>query len=128
MSLRNWSKRELEHGRALVHSGVSGARSGQQQFLHGASLNRFLGDTLRTSCQPAVLGACIGALASCSLKSRTPTRRALAFGLLGGAIGFGASLAWKGRGLTASTVRGVARSIRTEHDQRWMRKHSIAYA
>ncbi len=128
MSFGNWSKRELEHGRALVHSGVSGARSGQQEFLHGSSLNGFLGDTLRTSCQPAALGACIGALASCSRKTRKPTRRALAFGLVGGVIGFGAGIAWKSRGLTASAVRGASRNIRTERDERWMRKHSIAYA
>ena len=128
MSFASWSRSEIEQGRKIVSSGLRGARSGEQEFLNGASLNGFVGDTIRTACRPAALGACIGAVAGCSARTAKSTRRAVVFGLAGAAIGFGAGIAWKSRHLTASAVRGASRNIRTVRDERWMRKNSIAYA
>lgn len=127
MSLGSWSKSEVEQGRGILHSAWRGARSGQKAFLNGMPLSGFLGESVRTACPPAAVGVCIGLLASYSAKRRS-VGRALTFASLGGAIGFGATLAWKSRGLTASTVREAARNVRTVRGERWMRKHSIAYA
>jgi len=128
MGLRTWSQSEVEYGRKIVNSGLQGARSGQEAFLQGRPLSGYVRQSVRGACQPAALGAYLGLLASVSGKGHKSLGRSLAFGLLGGAIGFGAGIAWRSRALTASAVRGASRNIHTLRDERWMRKHSIAYA
>ena len=128
MGLRGWSKRELEYGRNILNSGVLGARSGQEEFLDGRPLGGFLAESLRTAVSPAAVGICVGLLGSCSRHRRNSPGRALAFGLLGGLIGFGASVAWENRRLASSAVQGASRNVIRICDERWMKKHSIAYA
>jgi hypothetical protein len=52
----------------------------------------------------------------------------LAFGLLGGAVGFSARVVWQNRRLVASTARGAWRRIDKVRDERWLEKHPIDYA
>jgi hypothetical protein len=52
----------------------------------------------------------------------------LAFGLLGGAIGFGAGVAWEGRGFTSSVAGGALRNIGKTRDEHWLTRHPIDYA
>ncbi|MGA7647446.1 MAG: hypothetical protein WCF61_01530 [Terriglobales bacterium] len=78
--------------------------------------------------KPAVLGACIGVLGSCPGYRQKSTTRALAFGLLGAAIGLGAGVAWKSRRLTASAAGGALRGMGKVRDEHWLRKHPIDYA
>jgi hypothetical protein len=52
----------------------------------------------------------------------------LAFGLLGGAIGFGAGVAWESRRLTASVAGSALRNIGRVRDEHWLTKHPIDYA
>jgi hypothetical protein len=52
----------------------------------------------------------------------------LAYGLLGGAIGFGAGVAWESRRFTASVADGALRNIGKVRDEHWLTKHPIDYA
>jgi hypothetical protein len=52
----------------------------------------------------------------------------VAFGLVGGAIGFMASLIWENRRFTASVVSGALKNIGKVRDEHWLEKHPIDYA
>ncbi len=78
--------------------------------------------------KPAALGACIGVLGSCPGYRQKSITRALAFGLLGAAIGLGSGIAWKSRRLTASATGGALRGMGKVRDEHWLRKHPIDYA
>lgn len=128
MDLRKWSKSNADYGRRLLDSGIEGARSGREAFLNGESLTPFLSESVRSAARPAVLGACIGVLGSCPRYRQKSVARALAFGLLGGAIGLGAGLAWESRRLTASAAGGALKGMGRVRDERWLAKHPIDYA
>ena len=128
MDLRKWSKSNADYGRRLLDSGIEGARSGREAFLNGESLTPFLSETVRSAVTPAVLGACIGVLGSCPGSRQKSITRALVFGLLGGAIGLGAGIAWESRRLTARAAGGALRSMGRVRDERWLAKHPIDYA
>jgi hypothetical protein len=127
MSLGTWSKSELEYGRKVLDSGLDGARSGREAFLDGRPLNVFLSNSAEDALTPAALGACIGVLGSFA-GNRRSIRSAFAFGLLGGAIGFGAGVAWASRRLTGSVAHGALRNIGKVRDEHWFETHPIDYA
>ena len=127
MSLLTWSRSEVEYGRKVLNSGLEGARSGREAFLSGRPLTPLLSESVRNACKPAAIGAGVGVLGSCS-GSRKSIGRVLAFGLLGGAIGFSAGVVWQNRRLVASTARGAWRNIDEVRDERWLEKHPIDYA
>jgi hypothetical protein len=52
----------------------------------------------------------------------------LAYGLLGGAIGFGAAVVWESRCLTASIAGGALKNIGRVRDEHWLSNHPIDYA
>ena len=54
--------------------------------------------------------------------------RVLAYGFVGGAIGFGVGIAWKSRRLTESVVSSAARNIGKVRDAHWLESHPIDYA
>ena len=128
MDLRKWSKSNADYGRELLHSGIEGARSGEEAFLHGESLTPFLGESVRSALKPAALGACLGVLGSCPGSREKSISRALAYGLLGGVIGFGAGVAWESRHLTVSAACGALRNVGKVRDEHWLTKHPIDYA
>jgi hypothetical protein len=128
MDVRKWSKSNADYGRKLLDSGIEGARSGREAFLHGESLNPFLSESARNALKPAVLGACLGVLGSYPGYREKSISRALAYGLLGGAIGFGAGVAWESRHLTASAAGGALKNIGRARDEHWLTKHPIDYA
>ena len=128
MDLRKWSKSNADYGRRLLDSGLEGARSGEEAFLNGELLTPFLGESVRSALKPAALGACIGVLGSYPGYRQKSIARALAFGLLGGAIGLGAGLAWESRCLTASVAGSALRNIGRVRDEHWLTKHPIDYA
>jgi len=128
MDLREWSKSNADYGRELLHSGIEGARSGGEAFLHGESLTPFLSESVRSALKPAALGACIGVLGSCPGNRQKSISRALVYGLLGAAIGVGASVAWESRRLTASAAGGALKNIGRVRDEHWLTKHPIDYA
>jgi hypothetical protein len=128
MDLGKWSKSNTDYGRELVHSGIEGARSGGEAFLHGESLAPFLSESVRSALKPAALGVCIGVLGSYPAHRQKSVGRAMAYGLLGGVIGFGAAIAWASRCLTASVAGGAFENIGRVRDEHWLTKHPIDYA
>jgi hypothetical protein len=128
MDLREWSKSELEYGRKVLDSGLEGAHSGEEAFLHGSPLTPFVNESLRRALKPVALGACLGLLGSMPVSRYRSVGRMLLFGLLGGAIGFSTGLAWESRRLTASAARGALQNIHKVRDEHWVEKHPVAYA
>jgi hypothetical protein len=128
MDLRRWSKSNAEYGRELLHSGIEGARSGREAFLNGESLTPYLSESVRGALKPAVLGACVGVLGSYPGSRNKSIIRKFVYGLLGGAIGFGAGLAWESRDLTASAAGGALEKIGKVRDEHWLANHPIDYA
>ena len=128
MDVRKWSKSNADYGRELLHSGIEGARSGGEAFLNGESLTPFFSGSVRSALKPAVFGACLGVLGSYPGYREKSISRALAYGLLGGAIGFGAGVAWEIRRLSASVACGALRNIVRVRDEHWLTQHPIDYA
>jgi hypothetical protein len=128
MGLLTWSRSEVEYGRKVLNSGLDGARSGREAFLHGRSLTPFLGESVGNALKPAAVGACLGVLGSFSGSRHKSIGRTLAFGLLGSAIGFGAGVVWQNRRLAASVAGGALRNIDRVRDEHWLEKHPIDYA
>ena len=128
MELHNWSKSEFEYGRKVLNSALQGARSGREAFLKGRSLSPFLGEEVRNALKPAAGGAFIGLLGSYLGNHRSPIGRALAFGLVGWAIGLGAGIAWQTRGLTECAASNAFRNIGKLRDEHWLERHPIDYA
>ena len=128
MSLREWSKSEVEYGRKVLGSGLEGARSGQEAFLNGRPLNTFLSESVREALKPAALGACIGLLSSYPGKRHRSIGKGLGMGWLFGVIGFGAGFAWASRHMTAKMAGEVRRNVGRVRDERWLEEHPIDYA
>jgi len=128
MDLRKWSKSEVEYGRKVLDSGLEGVRFGREEFLNGRPLTPFVNESVRKALKPAILGACIGALGSRPANGHRSIVGMLVYGLLGGAIGFSAGVAWESRRLTASAANGALRNIHRVRDEHWLEKHPIAYA
>lgn len=128
MDLCRWSKSQVDYGRALLHSGIEGARSGREAFLNGESLTPFLSDSVRNALKPAALGACIGVVGSYPGSREKSLSRTFVRGLLGGVIGFGATVAWESRRLSASVAGGALKNIDRVRDEHWLTKHPIDYA
>jgi hypothetical protein len=128
MDLRKWSKANADYGRELLHSGIEGARSGGEAFLNGDSLTPLLSESARNAWKPAVLGLCLGVLGSRPRSREKSATRTLAYGLLGGVIGFGAAVVWESRCLTASIAGGALENIGRVRDEHWLTKHPIDYA
>jgi len=128
MTLRQWSSSNLHYGRKLLDSGLEGARSGEQAFLAGARLSPFLNRSLRSSLAPAALGACLGFFGSHPGSRHRSAARAFTCGVLGGVVGFGASVAWDNRRLAASIASSAIRNIGRVRDQHWLDRHPIDYA
>jgi hypothetical protein len=128
MSLRTWSRCEIEYGRKVLNSGLEGARSGREAFLDGRPLPPFLSESVRNAFKPAAIGVCIGVLGGCPGNRPKSIGRVLAFGLLGGAIGFGAGVVRENRRLAASVAGGALRNIDRVRDEHWLERHPIDYA
>lgn len=128
MSLRKWSQSEVQYGRKILDSGLEGARSGEEEFLHGRPLTPFVGKSVRAALVPAAIGACLGVLGSFPISQKERPSRMLFLGLLGGALGLTAGLAWESRRITESAARGALENIHKARDEHWVEKHPVAYA
>lgn len=128
MALREWSKSNATYSRRLVNSGIEGVRTGRTAFLKGEPLTPFISKSVRRALKPAAVGACLGMLGGYPANRHRSIGRALARGLLGGAIGLGAGVAWESRRLTASVAGGAFRNIGRVRDEHWLTKHPIDYA
>lgn len=128
MHLREWWHSNLEYGRKLVNSGLEGALSAKEEFLHGRPLAPFLSDSACKAFLPAAVGVCMAVLGSRSENGHQTATRALGFGLLGSVLGFAAGMAWCNRCLAASVVSGALKRVDIVRDERWLEKNPIDYA
>lgn len=128
MNVREWSKSSVDYGRKLVDSAVEGARTGEDKFLKEAPLTPYLAQSARQALAPAAIGACLGVLGGYLADRRRSSTRALAGGLIGGAIGFGAAMIWENRQFTASIFSGAWKSVGKTRDEHWFKKNPIDYA
>jgi len=128
MNPRKWSESEVEYGRRILASGLEGVRSGEEAFLNGRPLRPFLRESAHKALKPAAVGACVGALSSFSGNRNRSIGKMLFFGLLGGAIGFTAGMAWESRGLTERAANEAWRNIHKVRDEHWVETHPVAYA
>ena len=128
MNVATWLTPDVEYGRKLFRSAVEGARSGEETFLDGKPLHLFVDESAWHALRPAALAACIGALGAYSGSRRRAPGRALAYGVIGGVIGFGVGLAWHGRKLTASVASGAWRKLGKARDEHWLERNPIDYA
>ncbi len=128
MSLCTWARSNAEYSRALVQSGVRGARSGGEAYLNGEPLQPFLRDSLRSAFAPALMGACLGMLGSFPGRKGRRLSRVVGLGILGGAVGLGAGVLWKSRGLTAYAADAAFKNLGKVRDAHWLEQHPIDYA
>lgn len=128
MRLSEWSKANADYGRKLINSGLEGARSGREAFLHGESFAPFLGNSVRSALKPAAVGVCLGLLGSRSGNHNKSAARSMACGLLGGSIGFGIGIAWQSRQFAASMLAAALGRIEEVRDEHWLEKNPIDYA
>jgi hypothetical protein len=128
MNLSSWSQSEVEYGRKVLSSGLAGARSGQEAFLHGKPFTPFLCNVIRNASTPAAVGAIFGLLGSLPGGRHPSVKRTIGFGFLGLAIGFGVGIVWQGRGLAACAANGALRNIGRVRDEHWLESHPIDYA
>jgi hypothetical protein len=128
MSALNILKSDLDYGRKILHSGLEGARSGREAFLHGRSLTPFLREALVSAFVPAASGAFLGAWGTYPRGRDRFARRAIGWSLLGAAVGLCAGAAFASRRLTASVAEGAWKSIGRVRDEHWLEKNPIDYA
>lgn len=127
MNLTEWSKSNVAYGQKLMDSAVEGAREGENEFLKDESLGPYLERSVLRAIAPTIIGACVGLMGG-YLVDRRSRNRTLIYGLLGGAIGFGAGIAWENRNLTASVASGAWKRINKTRDEHWFEKNPIDYA
>ena len=128
MEIHNWPKSEVEYGRKVLNSGLAGARSGREAFLHGRPLTPYLGRAVRNASRHAVAGAILGVLGSYPGDRHRSASRTLAFGVFGWAIGLGVGIAWQSRRLTCSVATAALENIGRVRDEHWLERHPIDYA
>lgn len=127
MNLRRWIGSNATYARKLANSGWEGASQGREEFLDGEPLTPFLTDSVKQALKPAAAGVCLGLAGAYLHRTHKPAARVLAFGILGGAIGFGAGFLWNTRHLTAGAARGAIKKAGPVRDERWFEKNPIAY-
>ena len=128
MNFVEWSKSSVDYGQRLVNSALEGAHEGEDEFLKDESLAPYLSESVRHAFAPAVVGALLGALGGSMGTRRRSPAKTLAFGVLGGAIGFGAGVIWENREFTASVASGAWKKISQTRDEHWLEKNPIDYA
>ncbi len=128
MNFIEWSKSSVDYGQKLVNSALEGAREGEDEFLKDESVSLALAESARHAVGPALIGVYLGALGGSFGRRRGSTTRALACGLLGGAMGFSAAVIWENRQFSASVASSAWKKINQTRDEHWFEKNPIDYA
>jgi type II secretory pathway component PulL len=129
MEICKWINSNIDYTRALVSSGLEGARAGAQTTLEGTPVASLLIQSVRESGMPMLIGAYIGALgAALGSRRRRASGLVLVSTLLGATIGLTTGMAWQTRRLTGGMARRARKNIDSVRDARWLAKHPIDYA
>lgn len=127
MAFSDQIKAQLSYGKELVESGVAGANEARKAAFEAAETSELIAHAASESWQGAAVGALVGAILGVLADDRKPARGVIAGGLLGAAVGFGGSFAWKTRPITESMARGAARRINATRDEHWLEENPVAY-
>lgn len=118
----------LAYGRRLVNAGISGIRTGREDF-NRQRASALVSDSAEESLKLAAIGACVGVLPVLLMRRRRPRlASALVLGVAGSALGFCAGFSWKTRKLTSTLAHSAAREVRRVKDEHWLDKNPIDYA
>jgi len=126
--MMKWIKSNIDYGKSLVDTGVDGARSAGTAMLKGECVGSVLARSAIKSWPSVAVAAGLGVLCTCLATRKKKPVTAIATGLLGGALGFGAGLAWETRRLTGSMARGAMKNVGIARDAHWLEKNPIDYA
>ncbi len=118
---------ELQYGRELLNSGLSGLRRGRDSHLHGQPLSGVLSESARGAIGLAAIGTCAALFGSC-FSRRDRRAKVVGYGVAGSVIGLLVGLAWKTRELTACMGRSALKEMSTVRDEHWLQNHPIDYA
>ncbi len=108
----------------LVCAGLDGIASTRQEWDGGV----FTSATKAAVWAPAAIGAALGILSTRQIRNRRSASRMARSGLVGGALAFGAAVAWASRRFTGTAVRSGLRNVNVLRDARWLERHPINYA
>ena len=128
MNLCVWVASIVDYGRELAGSALQGASKGRTAFLNGGPISPFLGDLNKKALKLATLGACVGVLGGYLGRKHQPAVRTVAYGALGGAVGFATGFAWSSHTFAESVARGALTNVAAARDQHWLKSHPIDYA
>ena len=126
MSNQHWLKENLEYGKDLAASALKGADSARHEILDRGAVPE-LTRAARESWQPAVIGACVGALVAYLTDDRKSAKTALAGGLVGAAVGFSGGVIWGSRNVTGTIAKGALNQVNQTRDKRWLDKNPVVY-
>ncbi len=127
MSVSERIKSNLAYGKELVESGVEGANEARRATLESDENTGMVTAAAQESWQAAAIGALAGAILGVIADDRKPVRGVIAGGLLGAAVGFGGSFAWKTRPLTGAMAREAGKRIGAARDERWLSENPVNY-
>ena len=116
-----------EYGKKLVSSGIDGAREGRKAVLDDEETSDILVVAAEQSWQAASFGVLAGAVLGALADDRKPVRGVVAGGILGAALAFGASFAWKTRPLTSAMAREAGKRIGHTRNRHWLNRNPINY-
>ena len=120
-------KSNLEYGKELMESGLEGAREARKAVLEADGTSDILAVAAEQSWQAASFGVLAGAVLGALADDRKPVRGVVAGGILGAALAFGTSFAWKTRPLTSAMAREAGKRIGHTRDRHWLSSHPINY-
>ncbi len=128
MTLDDWLKSGIEYGRDLIRAAMEGARLAEGEVLEGKSPRAVLARSARGSLAPTATIAFLAALGGYCASRRKSAPTALAFGLLGAAVGLAGGMAWGTRHMTGGMARGAMRKMSATRDAHWLSHHPVDYA
>jgi hypothetical protein len=109
----------VDYGRRLVNAGVSGIRASEAATAR-RSPSKILAESACDSLTLAAIATCIGLV--------TARSRRIPKGLVLGAAGFCAGLAWGTRSIASTLASAAAREMQKVSDEHWLQTHPIDYA
>ena len=127
MSVSERIKSNLTYGRELVESGVEGANVARKAALESPETTDMVTAAAQESWQCAAIGALAGAIFGVIADDRKPVRGVIAGSLLGAAVGFGGSFAWKTRPLTSAMAHEAGKRIGAARDEHWLTENPVNY-
>ena len=127
MSISEKIKTNLAYDQELLESGVEGAKEARQALLEAEGTHDMVTVAAQESWQAAAIGVMAGAIVGVLADDRQPARGVVTGGLLGAALGFAGSFAWKTRPLTSSIVRGAGKRIGSTRDQHWLARNPVNF-